>query len=281
MKLSTKLLIGLAIFLFVVPTLVASYFVRINRVDANVYHANVEKEVSNPGAADVYFRSFPIGKFDKLQILGSDARGINLYVVKSDKFMLKVNKSQADFIKAKVDADGFLVLDFLEGGDKYYKSVYIFTPDLKILKLKKADVNEFSAKLDEFTIVGDSVENFSLSGETAINTLNLVLTNSHIDDFGYRDDKNTAPVSHLHVDITNTNLGLPRVDYKIADILAKNSEIYFNRKGDKSKVDVLDIKTEGVSSVRLDSLQWNTLKGRLSNDTKIDLPVHALRNLIK
>ncbi|OOG20137.1 hypothetical protein BWD42_09720 [Sphingobacterium sp. CZ-UAM] len=281
MKLSTKLLIGLAIFLFVVPTLVASYFVRINRVDANVYHANVEKEVSNPNAADVYFRSFPVGKFDKLQILGSDARGINLHVVKSDKFMVKVNKSQADLVKTKIEADGVLVLDFLEGGDKYYKSVYIFTPDLKILKLKKADINEFSAKLDEFTIVGDSVENFTLSGETAINTLNLVLTNSHIDDFGYRDDKNTAPVSHLRVDITNTNLGLPRVDYKTADILAKNSEVYFNRKGDKSRVDVLDIKTEGVSSVRLDSLQWNTLNGRLSNDTKIDLPVHALRNLIK
>lgn len=281
MKLSTKLLIGLAIILFVVPTLVASYIVRTNRIDANVYHADVDKEVSNADAKDVYFRSFPMGKFDKLQILGPDARGINLYVVKSDKFLVKVNKSQADFVKAKVDGDGFLMLDFLEGGDKYYKSIYIFTPDLNMLKLKNAGVNEFSAKLDDFTIVGDSVENFSLSGETAINTLHLILTNSHIDDFGYRDEKSNAPVSHLLVEATNTNLGLPRVDYKTADIFAKDSEIYFNRKGDKSKVDVLAIKTEGVSSVRLDSLQWNTLKGNLSNDTKIDLPVHALRNLIK
>lgn len=281
MKLSAKLLIGLAIILFVVPTLVASYIVRTNRIDANVYHADVDKEVSNADAKDVYFRSFPMGKFDKLQILGSDARGINLYVVKSDKFLVKVNKSQAHFVKAKVDRDGFLMLDFLEGGDKYYKSVYIFTPDLNMLKLNNAGVNEFSAKLDEFTILGDSVENFSLSGETAINTLHLILTNSHIDNFGYRDEKSIAPVSHLFVEATNTNLGLPGVDYKTADIFAKDSEIYFNRKGDKSKVDVLAIKTEGVSSVRLDSLQWNALKGNLSNDTKIDLPVHALRNLIK
>lgn len=281
MKLSTKLLIGLAIILFAVPTLVASYIVRTNRIDTNVYHAEMDKEVSSADAKDVYFRSFPVGKFDKLQLLGSDARGINLYLVKSDKFLVKINKTQADFVKAKVDGDGFLSLDFLEGGDRYYKSVYVFAPDLSLLKLQNTGVNEFSAKLDKITIVGDSIESLSLSGETAINTLNLILTNSHIEDFGYRDDKNTAPVNHLFVEATNTMLGLPRVDYKTAHIFAKNSEIYFNRKGDKSKVDVLDIKTEGVSSVRLDSLQWNTLQGNLSNDTKIDLPVHALRGLIK
>lgn len=281
MKLSTKLLIGLAIILFAVPTLVASYIVQTNRVDANVYRMEMDKEVSSAVAKDVYFRSFPMGKFDKLQLLGSDAKGINLYLVKSDKFLVKINKSQADFVKSKVDGEGLLTLDFLEGGDKYYKSIYIFAPDLSLLKLKNASVNEFSAKLDEITIVGDSVESFSLSEKAAINTLNLILTNSHIDDFGYRDDKNMTPVSHLFVDATNTMLGLPRVDYKTAHILAKNSEIYFNRKGDKSKVDVLDIKTEGVSSVRMDSLQWNTLRGNLSNDTKIDLPVHALKGLIK
>lgn len=281
MKLSTKLLIGLAIILSAVPTLVASYIVQTNRVDANVYRMEMDKEVSSAVAKDVYFRSFPMGKFDKLQLLGSDAKGINLYLVKSDKFLVKINKSQADFVKSKVDGEGLLTLDFLEGGDKYYKSIYIFAPDLSLLKLKNASVNEFSAKLDEITIVGDSVESFSLSEKAAINTLNLILTNSHIDDFGYRDDKNTTSVSHLFVDATNTMLGLPRVDYKTAHILAKNSEIYFNRKGDKSKVDVLNIKTEGVSSVRLDSLQWNTLRGNLSNDTKIDLPVHALKGLIK
>ncbi|SUJ89845.1 Uncharacterised protein [Sphingobacterium multivorum] len=41
MKLSTKIIMGLAIGLFAVPMLVASYLVRINRVDAKKYNADV------------------------------------------------------------------------------------------------------------------------------------------------------------------------------------------------------------------------------------------------
>lgn len=281
MKLSTKIIMGLAIGLFAVPMLVASYLVRINRVDAKKYNADVEQEVSKPGAKDVYYRSFPLAAFDKLYIVGTNASGVGLYWVKSDKFMVKVNKSQADFVKANVDQSGNLTLDLLSGGEGGYKSIYIFSPDLKVLKLKNADINELSARLNELTVVGDSVEVFSLAEKSVINTLNLNLTNSTIDDLGGTDSKGNSLVGRLFVNTTNSVLGLPRTNYQSADIVANNSEVYFNRKGPEAKVGLLIIKTEGKSSVRLDSLQWGTLNGNLSNDTKIDLPVHALRSLIK
>ena len=281
MKLSTKIIMGLAIGLFAVPMLVASYLVRINRVDAKKYNADVEQEVSKPGAKDVYYRSFPLAAFDKLYIVGTNASGIGLYWVKSDKFMVKVNKSQSDFVKANVDQSGNLTLDLLSGGEGFYKSIYIFSPDLKVLKLKNAGINELSAKLNELTVVGDSVEVFSLAEKSVINTLNLNLTNSTIDDLGGTDSKGNSLVGRLFVNTTNSVLGLPRTNYQSADIVANNSEVYFNRKGPEAKVGLLNIKTEGKSSVRLDSLQWGTLNGNLSNDTKIDLPVHALRSLIK
>lgn len=272
---------GLAIGLFAVPMLVASYLVRINRVDAKKYNADVEQEVSKPGAKDVYYRSFPLAAFDKLYIVGTNARGVGLYWVKSDKFMVKVNKSQADFVKANVDQSGNLTLDLLSGGDGGYNSIYIFSPDLRVLKLKNAGINELSARLNELTVVGDSVEVFSLAEKSVINTLNLNLTNSTIDDLGGTDSKGNSLVGRLFVNTTNSVLGLPRTNYQSADIVANNSEVYFNRKGPEAKVGLLNIKTEGKSSVRLDSLQWGTLNGNLSNDTKIDLPVHALRSLIK
>lgn len=281
MKLSTKLLIALAVLFFIAPSLVASYFIRVTRVDADVYHSDVQREVSNAGVKDVYFRSIKVGKFDKLQLTGADAKGIDLHVVKSDQFLVKVSRNQADFVKSHVDEEGLLTLNFRSGGDVYYKSVYIFTPDLNLLKLKNASINEFSAKLDALTIIGDHIENFSLGGGSSIDRLNLILTNSKIDDLGSFDEKNTLPVGHLSVDATNTNVGLPRMDCQTATIHAKNSSVYFAGRKEKSSVGILDITTEGVSTIRLDSLQWKTLKGHLSNDTKIDLPMHALRNLIK
>lgn len=284
MKLSTKLLIGLAITMFVVPTLIASYLVRITRIDTNVYHANIEKEVTRADAKDIYFKSFPTAQFDKLHILGANANGLNVYLVKSERFLIKVSKDQADYVRTKVNADGYLTVEFLAGSDQYYKPIYIFSPDLKVLKLKKASVNEFSAQLDELTIEGDSIEAFSLDGKSAINTLNLKLTNSIIDHFGSPDrdaSAATLPVNHLFVDVTNTSLGLPGLSYQSASILARNSEVYFSKRTPVAKVNTLNIKTEGMTSVRLDSLQWGTLQGNLSNDTKIDLPVHALRTLIK
>lgn len=281
MKLSTKLLIALAILFFIVPSLVASYFIRATRVDANVYHSDVDREVSNADVKDVYFRSIRVGKFDQVQLTGSDAKGINLHIVKSDKFLVKVDKDQADFVESHVDQEGLLTLNFRGGGDVYYKSVYIFTPDLNLLKLKNAGVNEFSAKLDTLTIIGDHIENFSLGGASEIDKLHVILTNSKIDDLGSRDNKNTLPIKHLSVDATNTNVGLPRVNYQTATIYAKNSSVNFVGRQEKYSVDVLDITTEGPSTIQLDSLQWKTLKGHLSNDTKIDLPMHALRSLIK
>ncbi|WP_343555356.1 hypothetical protein [Sphingobacterium sp.] len=281
MKLSTKIIMGLAIGLFAVPMLVASYLVSINRVDAKKYNAEVEQEVSKPDAKDVYFRSFPLAVFDKLYIIGKNANGIGLHWVKSDKFMVKVNKSQAEYVKTSVDQSGNLTLDFLPGGDEFYKSIYIFSPDLKVLNLKNAGINELSAKLNELTVVGDSVDVFSLAEKSTITTLNLNLTNSTIDDLGGTDSKGNSLINRLFVNTTNSVLGLPRTNYQSADIIANNSEVYFNRKGPNAKVDFLNIKTEGSSSVRLDSLQWGALNGSLSNDTKIDLPVHALRSLIK
>jgi hypothetical protein len=281
MKLSTKIIMGLAIGLFAVPMLVASYLVRINRVDAKKYNAAVEQEVSKPDAKDVYFRSFPVADFDKLNIVGTKGSGIGLYWVKSNKFMVKVNKSQADFVKTNVDQSGNLTLNVLAGGEGYYKSIYIFSPDLKVLKLKNVGINELSAKLKELTVVGDSVEVFSLADKSHINALNLNLTNSNIDDLGGTDSRGNSLVNSLFVNMANSVVGLSRTNYQSADIIANNSEVFFNRKGSNAKVDFLNIKTEGKSSVRLDSLQWGMLNGSLSNDTKIDLPVHALRSLIK
>lgn len=281
MKLSAKITMVLAIGLFAIPMLVASYLFRINRVDAKQYNADIEHEVSNPGGKDVYFRSFPLTSFDKLFIVGDNASDVGLYWVKSDKFAVKVNKSQADFVKANVDQSGSLTLNLLPGGEGGYKSIYIFSPDLKLLKLKNVGVSELSAKLHELTVIGDSVKVLNVSDQSVINTLNLSLTNSFIEDLGGADARGNAVVGHLYVNTTNTVLGLPSVNYQSADIVANNSEVYFNGKGANAKVDLLKIKTEGKSSVRLDSLQWGTLNGSLSNDTKIDLPIHALRTLIK
>jgi len=280
MKLSNKLLIGLGSALFTLPILFASYVARTSRIDKDEYNMHVQQEVSNVNAKDVYFRSFPLAAFDKLNIIGKNANGIGLFWVKSDRCMIKVNKNQADYVKTKVDKSGNLTLEFLPE-EGFYKSIYIFSPDLKVLKLKNAGINELSAKLNELTVVGDSVGAFSLAEKSAINTLNLNLTNSNIDDFGGTDSRGNSVINRLSVNATNSVLGLPRTNYQSADIVANNSEVYFNRKGPNAKADFLTIKTEGSSSLRLDSLQWGKLNGSLSNDTKIDLPVHALRSLIK
>lgn len=277
MKLSSKLLIGLGIALFVIPIPTFTYILGNDRVDAKVYEDILKVEGNNPNSDDTYLKTFKTKNFNELQITGNQHGSVKLYLVKSDQYAVKIDKNNADALNVRVSENGQLLIDFKEDKHSYFKRIYIFTPDVKLLKLSNVHVGEFVAKLDELEIVGEQVQDIHFSEETEINKLTLKLNKSALGG----DGRQRLLVNQLVVDLDSSDINLVKQNYDHVFVQAKDSKVNFSGENSEVKLKHLSVHTTGTTTIGLNDLVVDQIDGQLSDESKTDFPVYLLRKILK
>lgn len=286
MKLSTKLLIGLGIALLIIPTVTTSYIVGHNSVDINVYNEILNQEGKDPNTKDTYLKTVKSNDFKSISITGSDSLNyvisIRLFIIKSDKYAVKIAKGDAERLTIKSDENGQLNIKFNYHDNYYNTPIYIFTPDLQQIDLSNLMVNEFSTKQDELTILGNQLSGFSINTGTTINNLNFVLKNS---EFAINNGEQDRPASfnlkHLNFDLDSSNVNFAKDNYESVQIKAKDSQLYFVGENEGRYLKTMNLETFGTSTIGFNDYQIGALTGKLSDETKTDFTLSTLRRFLK
>lgn len=286
MKLSTKLLIGLGIALLIIPTVTTSYIVGHNSVDITVYNEILNQEGKDPNTKDTYLKTFKSNNFKRINITGSDSLNyvisIRLYIIKSDKYAVKIAKEDAERLTIRSDENGQLNIKFSAEDNLINTAIYIFTPDLQQIDLSNLMVNEFSTKQDELTIVGNKLSGFIMNNGTQIKKLNFILKYSQ---FATNNGEQDSPVSfnlnHLNFDLDSSNVNFAKNNYESVQIKAKDSQLYFVGENEGRYLKTMNLETFGTSTIGFNDYQIGALSGRLSDETKTDFTISTLRKLLK
>ncbi len=286
MKLSTKLLIGLGIALLIIPAVTTSYIVGHNSVDITVYNEILNQEGKDPNTKDTYLKTFKSNNFKRINITGSDSLNyvisIRLYIIKSDKYAVKIAKEDAERLTIRSDENGQLNIKFNYYDNYYNTPIYIFTPDLQQIDLSNLMVNEFSTKQDELTIVGNKLSGFIMNNGTQIKKLNFILKYSQ---FATNNGEQDSPVSfnlnHLNFDLDSSNVNFAKNNYESVQIKAKDSQLYFVGENEGRYLKTMNLETFGTSTIGFNDYQIGALSGRLSDETKTDFTLSTLRKLLK
>ncbi|MGA6117635.1 hypothetical protein [Sphingobacterium anhuiense] len=286
MKLSTKLLIGLGIALLIIPTVTTSYIVGHNSVDITVYNEILNQEGKDPNTKDTYLKTFKSNNFKRINITGSDSLNyvisIRLYIIKSDKYAVKIAKEDAERLTIRSDENGQLNIKFSAEDNLINTAIYIFTPDLQQIDLSNLMVNEFSTKQDELTIVGNKLSGFIMNNGTQIKKLNFILKYSQ---FATNNGEQESPVSfnlnHLNFDLDSSNVNFAKNNYESVQIKAKDSQLYFVGENEGRYLKKMNLETFGTSTIGFNDYQIGALSGRLSDETKTDFTLSTLRKFLK
>lgn len=286
MKLSSKILIGLGIALFIIPIVTTSYIVGHNRVDTKVYEDILRQEGTDPNTKDTYLKTVKGNDFKKISITGNDSLNyvisIKLFIVKSDKYAVKIAKSDAERLTISSNDHAELNIKFHNSDNLINVPIYIFTPNLQEIDLKDLMVNEFSTKQDELTIVGNHVSGFIINDGTEINNFNFILKHSEFAiNNGQQNQQVSSSLKHLYVDLDSSNVNFAKQNYESVQIKAKDSQVYFTGENEGRYLKNMNLETFGANTIGFSDYQIGALTGKLSDETKTDFTLSTLRKFLK
>jgi hypothetical protein len=286
MKLSSKILIGLGIALFIIPIVTTSYIVGHNRVDTKVYEDILRQEGTDPNTKDTYLKTVKASDFKKISITGNDSLNyvisIKLFIIKSDKYAVKIAKSDAERLTISSNDHAELNIKFHNSDNLINVPIYIFTPNLQEIDLKDLMVNEFSTKQDELTIVGNHVSGFIINDGTEINNFNFILKHSEFAiNNGQQNQQVSSSLKHLYVDLDSSNVNFAKQNYESVQIKAKDSQVYFTGENEGRYLKNMNLETFGTNTIGFSDYQIGALTGKLSDETKTDFTLSTLRKFLK
>lgn len=277
MKLSSKILIGLGIALFIIPIVTTSYIVGHNRVDTKVYEDILRQEGTDPNSKDTYLKTFKTKNFNNVNVIGNQKGSIDLFLVKSDKYAVKIDKNSESEVAVSVNAEGQLNIELKDNAKSYYKRIYIFTPNIAQIKLSNLIVNNFSGKCDQLEIIGDSIEEFKFNSNIAINKLTLHLKKSLLKS----SESESLQIPDFTLDLDSSVVNLVNQNNGQVFVQAKDSKVNFFAKDPNVKLKSLHLKTVGNSIINLNDSQFESIDGQLSEETKTDFSIGLLRRILK
>ncbi|WP_140938173.1 hypothetical protein [Sphingobacterium lumbrici] len=282
MKLSNKLLIALAIILFVIPISVMYVVTKINRVDAKEYSAITQEEAISMDVSDKYMRTINVQPFKQVSIVGSNRTSLTLQLVKSEKFAVKVDKGKETDFVYQIDDRGNLELDF-QNRDRYnYLSVSIFSPQVDELSVSNVELHNFTVQASAFQMNLVGQRNFTFGLNTKIDHLSLKVSKSNF-DMRWVDiaSEPLHGVRDLTLDLDSSSIRFHKKAFTRLHASIKDSEIAFNlQKDTASHIDEMNVTTEGKSAVYINNAKIKQLSGGLSDQTVTDIPVYYLRQLL-
>lgn len=291
MNRSTKILITLAILLFVIPVGATVFYTLSTSVDSKEYAESLKREGRDPEAQDHFLVTHKPGEFNNIHISSDEYSYVNLYLVENKDYAVKVDKKNEEHVVCSVDGSGGLKIESKPGGRFSMLSIYVFGPKINEVHLSNLQIGNLETNLDSLRIVGDRIANTIRFGENKkLERLSLSLTNSNI-DLG-SGLENWAPnelesLKVLSLKLDKSTLGLNTKNYHHIDAHLNNSGLsniaFGHNAGDTGKYTIEDLKltTTGNSRVEIDKgISINRISGKLSDSTVTSLPISLLRNLI-
>ncbi|KGE16188.1 hypothetical protein [Sphingobacterium deserti] len=282
MKTSSKLLIILAIAIFVLPLSILSYTVSRGRVGLDEYSNTFHEEATQSDKEDRYLKTTALPAFQKVKVLGHAPKpgNINIVFVKSDKYAIKIDKNSASHFSATVNENRELVIT----GEEpyfYHNTVYIFAPSAQELTLKNVGA-KIEANTEHLAILGDSITELRFAPESSIGELIVELKNSTVSMSNPQRDVASpdAQAGNAKLDVFNSNVRIEHPNFDNMQIKAERSKIIFDKGSSGNLINSLYLHTLGQNSITLDSVGVGSIKGALSEETTIDLPIQQLRKLI-
>lgn len=292
MNRSTKLLITLAILLFVAPVGAMVIYTLSASVDSEEYAASLKKEGQDPKAQDHFLVTQKLGEFNNIHISSDEYSYVSLYLVESKDYVVKVDKKNEEHVVCSVDATGGLKIESKPGGRFSMLSIYVFGPKINEVHLSNIQIGNLETNLDSLRIVGDRIANTIRFGENKkLERLSLSLTNSNISIGSGLE--NWAPnelqnLKALSLSLDKSSLALSIRNYQHIDAHLNNSGLsnmtYGRDAGDAEKYTIEDLKltTTGNSRVEIDKgISINRISGKLSDSTITSLPISLVRELVK
>ncbi|TDQ77443.1 hypothetical protein [Sphingobacterium yanglingense] len=292
MNRSTKILITLAILLFVIPVGAVVLYTASTNVDSKEYAESVKKEGQDPNAQDHFLVTHKLKTFNNIHIASDGYSYVNLYLVESKDYAVKVDKRNEGHVVCSIDASGGLKIESNPGSRFSMISIYVFAPVIGEVHLSNMQIGNLETNLDSLRVVGDRIANTIRFGENKkLARLSLSLTNSNINLGSALEDwapNELEALKVLSLNLDKSTLALNTKNYHQIDAYLNNSGLsnaFFERRGEDSvkyAIEDLNLTTIGNSRVEFDKvLSINRVSGNLSDSTVTSLPISLLRDLIK
>ncbi|MBT2559604.1 hypothetical protein J7E50_16910 [Pedobacter sp. ISL-68] len=285
MKTSSKLLIGLALTLLIVPLTVMILIAKANRIDNKTYNKMLMGAENINSDLDRFIKKYPVKAFHNVVISGSESSFLNVKIIASDKFLFKATTALASDIDYKIDDDGKLHISLKKRNKYQYGTLLIFSPNLESIIFNNVSIDDLSANQESLNVEivkginfrlgeGMKIKDLHLIKQTVYEQQDVVIPNIMIED---------AAIKNLKVDINTGYLTVNNTTLGNVDLNLKNAKAEFKNEENKNvaPIDTLILNSLGKNEVNFQRIKINKASGKLSDETSIQIPMINLKQIIK
>lgn len=278
MKTSNKLLITLGLLMIIIPILVTAVTVKLYYQPAPPSTYLERQQINNesfdqksPGRVAMGIKA----PFKKVNF--SDARNlfISLHLTKSTSTGIKIPSYAKDRITFEV-TNGVLNISLLENFSTGRPlDIVIYSPTFETLDISNAFLFELTTELiDSLTVNANNTGNLTLGGAiTNFNNKGEVISSI-----------NDTKINNLHISLNKSTFQVNDHSFENLSInCLKNSKIEINGDdsiGDKYHIKNLKLNTADTADVILKNMKIDVITGKISDDTKIQMPNKYLKQLL-
>jgi len=286
MKTTNKLLIGLAIALFVIPVGGMVINVKSNRINALEYEQALVAEVTKLNTTDRYFVSEKVPSFDKVSIVGGQRAYLSIYLVKSAECGFKIYKEQEGLLTSEVDDTGNLALSIKDTGNFFNTSIYIYAPSFENLQLSSVAVRKIVTNLETLKLgLNEVQEGIDLTACDKLKNLDVSLNASNMRLLAPEPKSgHSATLENVKLNLINSTFALDKRIYESVVANLDNSSLLCMSDNGRNDIYIkeFDVNTKGSSSIGFfQANQIGKLTGTFSDSTTILMPIAVFKNILK
>lgn len=281
MKTSNKLLIALAVLLIIIPIIVVAVNVKINYQDQNSsqkdYTENYERfDKKSPEA-----KSLETGTFSAINIPNANDAYLNIKIIRDEKTGIKIPTDIADYFSFAVDNNGILQITMKNGNQKlpYSPTIFIYGNNISKISIAKAAALYVDINADSLILEAKDMNHLSFESTARLKV--LTINADHVHDI----IPGSNSINKIESNINESEFRTGEVNYNWLAISAKGEskiEITGDEKfPEKYKIDNLKINTSDHTALYIENVRINNISGNLSDETKVQMPVKYLKQMLK
>lgn len=284
MKTTNKILIGLAVALFVFPVGGMVIWAKSNRIDQKVYNQEVESEKNDFNTKDKYMVATKVNAFDKVSISSNENAYVSLFLIKSDVYGFKVSKGLEDKFTHQIDDHGRLFIKTKHDEKFFQGSVYIFAPTFDDIELATIQLHEIGSNLDSLRLTLKNVNSLKMFGENKnLKSLYMVLDSSDAGFLTKSDSEQVQNLDKLTLKMKNSSFSLGKQVYNKVIASLDNSSLIYMTENNSKQLYIKDLSVTTLGSSTLGSFnkdQIGNLSGRISDSTTVMMPLYMYKDIV-
>lgn len=279
MKTSNKLLIAFAAALIIVPILSMVVVSKAYYVDGQTW-ADLEKQNDSFDGKSDNMDAIALSQFNAINIADGKEYTFYIRLIKDSKFGVKVYKEHKDLVTCSVDKYGKLQITLTgKNVERRYINLLVYAPTTNALSVNNASTIELNAKGDSIVVNLKKFEDFRFDRDAKFQKASI-----NAED-GYTNIEGNAAAKSIDLTLKNANFRSAGVSFEDLNIAStgKSDIDVFGGKVDNTKFNIknLTLKTTDSANVTFRDIAIDKAKGALSDQTTVQLPVGALKQMLK